>query len=76
MQHYCYVLVRLEAMKCFSRVLAQTPENREPPRWDELTLQRLLQQGWEPLREISLGNGQALVLLEHPDANARTAKEA
>ncbi|HZU34813.1 MAG TPA: hypothetical protein VFA18_02830 [Gemmataceae bacterium] len=68
MKHYCYVLVRLDAMKCFTRVLAQSPANREPARWDEATLQRLLQDGWQPAREVTLGNGQALVLLERTAA--------
>ena len=55
MKHYCYVVVRLDAMKCFTRVLAQSPANHEPARWDEATLQRLLQDGWQPAREVTLG---------------------
>lgn len=64
MKEFCYVLIRLDAMKCFARVLAGTLEVHESTRWDETALHRLLREGWRPVRETSLGNGQALILLE------------
>jgi hypothetical protein len=64
MKQYCYVVVRMDVTKCPTRVLAQSADDREPPRWDEHTLQRLLRSGWVPLREMSMGHGHALILLE------------
>lgn len=64
MKEFCYVLIRMEAMKCFARILAGTLDAHGSTRWDEAALHRLLREGWRPVREISLGNGQALILLE------------
>jgi len=64
MKQYCYVVVRIDTTKCPTRVLAHSADDHEPPRWDENTLPRLLRAGWVPLREMSMGNGHALVLLE------------
>jgi len=64
MKHYCYVVARMDVTKCPTRVLAHSSDEHEQPRWDENTLQRLLRAGWLPLREMSMGNGHALILLE------------
>ena len=69
MKQHCYVVVLCSSSACWTRVLAKGSEAIGQQNWDEDNLSRLLQAGWQPVRETPMSNaGQgyayALVLLE------------
>ena len=68
MKQYCYVLVVSNGFSCWTRLLARGGEPIGERNWDEDNLNRLLQEGWRPVRETPMGDNSSyaysLVLLE------------
>jgi hypothetical protein len=59
-KQYCYVVVLSNGTACWTRVLATGSEATGERTWDEGNLSRLLQAGWQPVRETPTGNGNQL----------------
>ena len=69
MKQYCYVVVMSNAFECWTRILAKGTESIAERDWDEDNLSRLLQEGWQPVRETPMSQAGAvyaysLVVLE------------
>jgi hypothetical protein len=65
-KQYCYVMVLSNGFACWTRVLAKGTEAIGERTWDEDNLSRLLQAGWQPVRETPMsqaGSGYAYALL-------------
>jgi hypothetical protein len=54
----------MDVLKCFTKVIASNTDELEAPKWDEKTLDRLMQDGWRPVREMAMGHGHTLIFLE------------
>ncbi len=64
MKQCCYVVARMDVLKCLTRVIATNTQGLDTSKWDETTLDQLMQDGWRPVREMAMGHGHALILLE------------
>jgi hypothetical protein len=60
----CYVLTRMDVLKCFMKIIASNTNELDTSRWDEKALDNLMHDGWRPVREMALGHGCGLILLE------------
>jgi hypothetical protein len=59
MKQYCYVLVSTNGTKHWTRIIAGSEPNMES-NWEKENLQRLLAEGWRPIRETAMGGTGAL----------------
>jgi hypothetical protein len=59
MKQYCYVIVSTNGTKHWTRVIAGSEPDMES-NWEKENLQRLLTEGWRPVRETAMGGTGAL----------------
>ena len=60
MKQYCYVVALSNGTACWTRILAQVTETKGERNWDEDNLSKLLQAGWRPVRETTMGTASQL----------------
>ena len=59
MKQFCYVIVSTNGTKHWTRIIGGSEPNMES-NWDKENLQRLLADGWKPVRESAMGGSGAL----------------